>query len=96
MEVCIYVMPTKISPNPAIEYPILESRLLAKRLSIAPTKTRGKKILLRLNLNPNKAIIQPFNVVPMLAPKIIPSASGNVMRSAPTKPTAATVVRLED
>jgi len=35
-------------------------------------------------------------VVPILAPKIIPSASANPIKPAPTIPTAATVVALDD
>jgi len=35
-------------------------------------------------------------VVPMLAPKIIPKASGKFISPAPTKPTTATVVALDD
>ncbi len=49
-----------------------------------------------LSLKPSRATSQPVMVVPMLAPKMMPNDSVKVSRPALTKPTAATVVALED
>ena len=49
-----------------------------------------------MSLKPRSATIQPVTVVPMFAPKIMPSDSEKVRSPAPTKPTAATVVALEE
>ena len=68
----------------------------ANMRSSTPPKISGSSRLPSLSLKPSSATIQPVIVVPRLAPKIMPSACGKLSNPAPTKPTAATVVALED
>ncbi len=89
-------MPTKIKPNPANAKPMEAMRSLTNNLRIAPIKTTGKITVPSFNLKPNRTTNQSVIVVPALAPKIIPNDGENVIKPAPTKPTAATVNALDD
>ena len=96
MPACRVSIPANTNPKPAKAYPQAARRPRPNSRSMAPTKIRGKTISVKLSLNPNRATNQPVTVVPMLAPKMIPSAWGKVSSPAPTKPTAITVVALDD
>jgi len=57
---------------------------------------RGNEMASTFNLNPSTATNQPVNVVPTLAPKIIPNTWLRLISPALTKPSEATVTALDD
>jgi hypothetical protein len=89
-------IPTKMRPNPARASPADASRPRSRSRASAPTPTIGSAAGSTLILRPNTATSQPVLVVPMFAPKIRPTAWGNVSRPALTKPMVVRVVALDD
>ncbi len=69
---------------------------LPVRRSSIPSPIMGREKALTLISKPMKATSQPVTVVPILAPKITPSAWDRVNSPALTKPMVATVMALDD
>lgn len=92
---CIIEIPIKIKPKPAHEKTIVAQRFFEKSFKKAPIKITGKMIASSFNLKLRRRTNHPVTVVPILAPKIIPNDSGQLINLAPIKPTEATVVALD-
>src|SRR5262247_1295628 len=86
----------KSSPNPARIAPPDRKRPRATSHSRAPTPTRGIAAEAILRRKPKTATSHGVEVVPSVAPMVIPIACENVTRPALTKPITVRMVAVED
>ena len=94
--VCKKSIPVKISPKPARSAP--SDRVLPRAISQrnAPTPSMGRAAAEILKRRPKIATSQIVEVVPSVAPMIIPTACEKVTSPALTKPMTVRMAAVED
>ncbi len=89
-------IPKKSKPKPANTPPIFFTSLGAISDINTPTPIIGSAIACKLILKPINEMIQPIDVLPILAPIMTPIDCTNVNRPALTNPIVNKVVAVDD